>query len=83
MTPLDESRTKLTIALTLLCLNERSVGSKSLRQQTPKVPDELPAQLTVVDLDGAVDVERNFEVLERVQNRIVDIKLLPTRTRCQ
>ena len=36
--------------------------------------------LTVVNLDRAIDVERNFKVLERVQNRIVDIKLLPTIT---
>ena len=36
--------------------------------------------LTVVDLDGAIDVERNFEVLERVQDRVVYIELLPTIT---
>ena len=39
--------------------------------------------LTVVNLDGAVDVERNFEVLERVQNRMIDIELLPTITLCE
>ena len=43
----------------------------------------LTMGLTIVDLDGAINVERNFEVLERIQDRVVDVKLLPTRTPCE
>ncbi|PIL34457.1 hypothetical protein GSI_03233 [Ganoderma sinense ZZ0214-1] len=35
----------------------------------------------VIDLDGAVNVERDLEVLERIQDRIVDVKLLPADAR--
>ena len=71
------AQTVLTIASTLLCLNARSVGTNATSQQAWLYKEAGRVSLTVVNLDRAVNVERDLQVLEGIEDRIVNVELLP------
>ena len=66
----------LTIAVTLDCLKANSVSTARILNISSSAC--LGRELTVVDLDGTVNVKSDLQVLEGVQDGVVDIELLAT-----